>query len=280
MGDGHAPRRRALLAASAPFSPWRSVSPGRAGERKRRSRRSLCSRSPSSRSSSSWNPAKFELRSSRMKLVSINVGLPREVQWHGKTVLTSIFKAPVAGLVKVGRLNLEGDRQSDLEVHGGADKAAYVYPAEHYAFWRAELPGVDLPWGSFGENFTTEGLIEDSVQIGDRLRVGSAEFVVTQTRMPCFKLGIRFGRPDMVKRFLRSGRTGFYLAVAREGEVTAGDAVMSITEYEPAISVAEIVGLYAADAANQELLRMASEHSALPEGWREYFRKRLWEPDA
>jgi len=215
-----------------------------------------------------------------MRIVSINVGLPREVQWRGKTVLTSIFKAPVAGPVQVKRLNVEGDRQSDLEVHGGADKAVYVYPAEHYAFWRAELPGVDLPGGAFGENFTTEGLIEDSVHIGDRLRVGSAEFVVTQPRMPCFKLGIRFGRPDMVKRFLRSGRTGFYLAVAREGEVTAGDAVMSITKHEPAISVAEIVGLYAADAANQELLRKASEHSALPEGWREYFRKRLWEPDA
>jgi MOSC domain-containing protein YiiM len=215
-----------------------------------------------------------------MRIVSINVGLPREVQWHGKTVLTSIFKAPVAGPVRVKRLNVEGDQQSDLEVHGGTDKAVYVYPAEHYAFWRAELPGMDLPWGAFGENFTTEGLIEDSVHIGDQLRVGSAEFVVTQPRMPCFKLGIRFGRPDMVKRFLRSGRTGFYLAVAREGEVTAGDAVMSITEYEPAISVAQIVGLYAADAANQELLRKASDLSALPEGWREYFRKRLWEPDA
>jgi MOSC domain-containing protein YiiM len=215
-----------------------------------------------------------------MRIVSINVGLPREVQWHGKTVLTSIFKAPAAGPVRVKRLNVEGDQQSDLEVHGGTDKAVYVYPAEHYAFWRAELPGMDLPWGAFGENFTTEGLIEDSVHIGDQLRVGSAEFVVTQPRMPCFKLGIRFGRPDMVKRFLRSGRTGFYLAVAREGEVTAGDAVMSITEYEPAISVAQIVGLYAADAANQELLRKASDLSALPEGWREYFRKRLWEPDA
>ncbi|HKB62363.1 MAG TPA: MOSC domain-containing protein [Burkholderiales bacterium] len=215
-----------------------------------------------------------------MKLVSINVGLPREVQWHGKTVLTSIFKAPVAGLVKVGRLNLEGDRQSDLNVHGGADKAVYVYPAEHYAFWRAELPGADLPWGAFGENLTTEGLMEDGVHIGDRFRIGSAELAVTQPRMPCFKLGIRFGRPDMVKRFLRSGRTGFYLAVTREGEVAAGDAVAPIALHELAISVAEIVGLYSADAANQDLLRKASELSALPEGWRDYFRKRLWEPDA
>jgi MOSC domain-containing protein YiiM len=215
-----------------------------------------------------------------MKVVSINVGLPREVEWRGKTVRTSIFKEPVTGRVRVERLNVEGDRQSDLTVHGGVDKAVYAYPAEHYAFWREELPGVDLPWGAFGENFTTEGLIEDSVGIGDHLRVGSAEFVVTQPRMPCFKLGIRFGRPDMVKRFLRSGRTGFYLAVAREGEVTAGDVVTLIARDDLAISVAAIVGLYTADAVNQDLLRRASELSALPEDWRHYFRKRLWEPDA
>jgi MOSC domain-containing protein YiiM len=215
-----------------------------------------------------------------MKVVSINVGLPREVEWRGKIVRTSIFKEPVAGRVRVERLNVEGDRQSDLTVHGGADKAVYAYPAEHYPFWREELPGMDLPWGAFGENFTTEGLIEDGVHIGDQLTAGSAQFVVTQPRMPCFKLGIRFGRTDMVKRFLRSGRTGFYLAVAREGDVTAGDAVTLIARHDPAVTVAEIVGLYAADAVNQELLRRASELSALPEGWRDYFRKRLWEPDA
>ena len=215
-----------------------------------------------------------------MKLVSINVGLPREVEWREETVRTSIFKEPVAGRVRVGRTNIEGDRQSDLTVHGGADKAVYAYPAEHYAFWRKELPDMDLPWGAFGENFTTEGLIEDSVRIGDQLRIGSAEFVATQPRMPCFKLGIRFGRPDMVKRFLRSGRTGFYLAVAREGEVTAGDTVTLIARGDLAITVAAIVGLYTADAVNQDLLRQASELSALPESWRNYFRKRLWAPDA
>ncbi len=214
-----------------------------------------------------------------MKVVSINAGLPREVEWRGKTVRTSIFKQPVAGRVRVERLNVEGDRQSDLAVHGGADKAVYAYPAEHYAFWRGELPGMDLPWGMFGENFTTEGLMEDAVRIGDRLRVGSAELVVTQPRMPCFKLGIRFSRPDMVKRFLRSGRTGFYFAVAREGEVAAGDAVTWVARHDLAITVAEIVGLYTADAANQDLLRRASELSALPDGWRDYFRKRLWQPD-
>jgi len=215
-----------------------------------------------------------------MKVVSINAGLPREVEWRGKTVRTSIIKEPMAGPVRVERLNVEGDRQSDLTVHGGAGKAVYAYPAEHYAFWRQDLPGVDLPWGAFGENFTTEGLIEESVHIGDQLKVGSAEFVVTQPRMPCFKLGIRFGRPEMVKRFLRSGRTGFYLAVAREGEVTAGDTITLTDRSDVAITVADIVRLYTADSLNKDLLRQASELPALPEGWRDYFRKRLWEPDA
>ena len=215
-----------------------------------------------------------------MRIVSINVGLPREIQWGGKTVWTSIFKVPVTGPVRVERLNVDGDQQSDLTVHGGVDKAVYVYPAEHYKFWREQLPGVDLPWGVFGENFTTEGLLEDTVQIGDKLQAGSAEFVVTQPRMPCFKLGVRFDLPDMVKRFLHSGRTGFYLAVAREGEVAASDVVTLVARNDHAITVADIVGLYTADATNQDLLRRVAELPALPEGWREYFRKRLWEPDA
>jgi MOSC domain-containing protein YiiM len=215
-----------------------------------------------------------------MKLLSISVGLPRDVEWRGKTVRTSIFKSPVPGSVRVGRLNVEGDQQSDLTVHGGADKAVYAYPSEHYAFWREELPGTDLPWGVFGENFTTEGLLEGSLRIGDRLRAGTAEFVVTQPRMPCFKLGIRFGRPDMVRRFHDSRRNGFYLAVLQEGEVSAGDSFELIARDEHGVTVADIVALYAADAANQDLLRRVSELPALPEGWREYFRKRLWEPDA
>jgi MOSC domain-containing protein YiiM len=177
------------------------------------------------------------------------------------------------------KLNLEGDRQADLSVHGGADKAVYAYPSEHYAYWRKELPGMDFPWGAFGENLTTEGLLEETVHVGDRLRAGSVEFVVTQPRMPCFKLGIRFDRRDMVKRFLRSGRTGFYLAVLREGDVAAGDAVGLVAEGEYQITVADVVALYATDAANQDLLRRASKLSALPESWRQYFRERLWEPD-
>jgi MOSC domain-containing protein YiiM len=215
-----------------------------------------------------------------VKLLSVNVGLPREVEWRGKIVRTSIFKAPVSGRVRVERLNVQGDRQSDLSVHGGADKAVYAYPSEHYAFWRKEMPDMDFPWGAFGENLTTEGLLEDKVHIGDRFRAGSAEFTVTQPRMPCFKLAIRFNRTDMVKRFLRSGRTGFYLAVIQEGDIGAGDSLDLVAEDNGQVTVADVVGLYAADAGNQDLLRRASELSSLPESWREYFRERLWKPDA
>jgi MOSC domain-containing protein YiiM len=214
-----------------------------------------------------------------MRVIAVSVGLPREVTWRGRTVETSIFKNPVSGAVRVGLLNLDGDRQSDLTVHGGAEKAVYVYPSEHYQFWRDELPGVELPWGSFGENLTTEGLDEERVHIGDRLLFGSASFVVTQPRMPCYKLALRFDRLDMVKRFLQSGRTGFYLSVSQEGELAAGDAV-TLQPGDTSVSVSDIVSLYAADASNQELLRRASQLPALPEGWRDYFRDRLWEPDS
>jgi len=169
------------------------------------------------------------------------VGGPRDVEWEGKTIHTSIFKAPVDGRRRVTKLNVEGDEQSDLSVHGGIDMAVYAYPSEHYAYWRAELPGVDLPWGAFGENLSTEGLLEESVRTGDRFRIGSAEFAVTKPRMPCFKLALRFNRPDMVKRFLRSGRTGFYLAVLKEGEVGAGDAIQALAGGEPGITIAEAV---------------------------------------
>jgi MOSC domain-containing protein YiiM len=215
-----------------------------------------------------------------MKLLSVNVGLPREIEWKGRMVRTSIFKEPVSGRVKVTKLNVNGDQQSDLAVHGGIDKAVYVYPSEHYVFWRKELPGTELPLGIFGENFTTEGSLDDqTVFIGDRFRVGSAEFVVTQPRMPCFKLGIRFGQPDIIKRFLHSGRNGFYFAVVQEGEVGAGDAIELLARDQNGITVAEIVNLYSADAGNQDLLRRVSELSALPESWRDYFRKRLWNPE-
>src|SRR5882724_2696664 len=214
-----------------------------------------------------------------MNLLSINVGLPREIEWKGKIVRTSIFKSPVSGRIRVAQLNLEGDQQSDLSVHGGIDKAVYAYPSEHYVFWRQELPGIDLPWGAFGENFTTAGLLEQTVHIGDRFRVGSAEFVVTQPRMPCFKLGIRFDRRDIVKQFLQRGRSGFYFSVLKEGEVTAGNSIELLKADEGGVTVADVVSLYGRDAANQELLRRVSDLSSLPESWRDYFRKRLWNPD-
>ena len=215
-----------------------------------------------------------------MRVVSLSVGLPREVEWQRRTVRTSIFKAPVDRRLRVTTLNFEGDEQSDLSVHGGADKAVYAYPSEHYEFWRRELPHSDLPWGVFGENLTTEGLLEADIWIGDRFRVGSAEFVATQPRMPCYKLGIRFGRPDIVKRFLQAGRTGFYFAVTLEGEVGAGDPIELIARADEGLTVADVVNLYTVDAENQELLRRATRSSRLPEGWRDYFRKRLWDPDA
>ena len=210
-----------------------------------------------------------------MKIVSINVGVPRDVEWRGKTERTSIFKAPVPGRVRVAAQNISGDRQSDLSVHGGIDKAVYAYPSEHYALWRKELPDMEFPWGAFGENLTTEGLLEDKVHIGDRFRAGSVEFVVTQPRIPCFKLGIRFNRPEMVKRFLRSGRSGFYLAVIREGDIASGDSIELVANDDHQVSVADVNGLYTDDAADRDLLRRASVLPALPESWREHFRERL-----
>ena len=213
-----------------------------------------------------------------MKLLSVNVGSPRELEWRGKLVRTSIFKSPVTGRVRVTRLNLEGDQQSDLAVHGGVDKAVYAYPSEHYPFWRKELPSLQLAWGAFGENLTIEGLLEDAIKIGDRLRIGSTQFVVTQPRMPCFKLGIRLGVPDMVNRFLRSGRSGFYLAVLEEGEVAAGDAIELLTQNgqaDPAVTVADVVSLYSGKTTNRDLLRRVSELRALPLSLRDQFRSRL-----
>jgi MOSC domain-containing protein YiiM len=150
-----------------------------------------------------------------LNLVSLNTGLPRDVTWHGQLVTTGIYKQPVEGRVALRKLNLDGDRQADLTVHGGEYKAVYCYPIEHYDYWKRELPGRNLPMAVFGENFTTDGLQEDAIHLGDQLAVGSAETVVTQPRLPCYKLGIRFQSDDMVKRFLASRRTGFYLAVRR-----------------------------------------------------------------
>ncbi len=210
-----------------------------------------------------------------MKILSVNVGLPREVSWQGKLVTTGIFKEPVNAPVMLRTLNLDGDQQADLTVHGGVDKAVYAYPSEHYHYWRAELPGVDLAWGMFGENFTTEGLLEEAVYIGDRFRVEETEVMVTEPRMPCYKLGIKFGRADIIKRFLASRRTGFYFAVVREGMVGTGDAIKFIGREQQEISVADVTRLYAFEKHDVKSLRRAIEVEALPQSWKGYFQHQL-----
>jgi MOSC domain-containing protein YiiM len=213
-----------------------------------------------------------------MRIVSLNVGLPRDVTWHGRVVTTGIYKDPVKGRVALRTLNLDGDGQADLTVHGGEYKAVYCYPVGHYDYWKKELPGEDLPMGMFGENFTTDGLLEVSVNLGDRFSVGSAEVVVTQPRLPCYKLGVRFQSDDMVRRFLASGRTGFYLAVTREGEVTTGDEIKVISRDDHAVPVSEITRLYIAkryDDNDVKSVRRALRVAALPESWKDYFRERL-----
>jgi MOSC domain-containing protein YiiM len=213
-----------------------------------------------------------------MKLLSVNTGLPREVVWHGVTVSTGIFKEPVRGRVRLRTLNLDGDRQADLTVHGGEHKAVYCYPVAHYEYWRRELPNRDLPLGVFGENFTADVLLEDEVHIGDRFSNGSAEIVVSQPRLPCYKLGIRFASDDMVKRFLASGRTGFYFSVYREGEVGAGDEMARIAHDPEGVPVSEITRLYVAkrfSADDVRWVQRALMAEALPESWKGYFRERL-----
>ena len=214
----------------------------------------------------------------KMKIISLNTGLPREMMYHGMRVTTGIYKEPVAGRVALRKLNLDGDRQADLTVHGGEFKAVYCYPVAHYDYWKQELPGRELPTAIFGENFTTEGFTEDSAHLGDRFAVGSAEVVVTQPRLPCYKLNVRFDSGEMVKRFLASGRTGFYLAVTREGEVGAGDEFKVIAREANAVPVSEITRLYIAkrwDEDDVASLRRALRVEVLPESWKEYFRERL-----
>ncbi len=210
-----------------------------------------------------------------MKVISVNVGLPRTVQWKGKAVSTGIFKAPVSGRIRLRTLNLDGDRQADLSVHGGRDKAIYAYPAEHYAYWHRELPDMTLPWGMFGENLTTEGLYEDALKIGDRFLIGSTEVMVTQPRLPCFKLGLKFGRDDIVKRLLASGRTGFYFKVIAEGELAAGDPIIVAQRAVDSVPVSEVTRLYARDKDDLDGLRRIVGVAVLPADWRDYFNEQI-----
>jgi MOSC domain-containing protein YiiM len=209
-----------------------------------------------------------------MKLISVCVGLPRQVNWKGKPVMTGIFKQPVNERVMMRSLNLDGDRQADLTVHGGVEKAVYAYPMEHYAYWRQELPDEELPWGAFGENLTIEGLSETSVNIGDRFRIGTAELLVTQPRFPCFKLNLKFGRDDMVKRFLNSRLSGIYFSVVREGDVGVGDAIELVSRDENNITVADIVQIYVREA-NEDLVRRAIQVTALAESLKVDFQEQL-----
>jgi MOSC domain-containing protein YiiM len=213
-----------------------------------------------------------------MKLISVNCGLPKEVLWHGQIVTTSIYKEPVQGRVALRTLNLDGDRQSDLTVHGGKDKAVYCYQLSHYAYWKAEMRDRPLPPGAFGENFTIDGPGEDSIHIGDRFAIGSAEVVVTQPRLPCYKLGIRFESDGMIRRFLESGRTGFYLAVIREGEVGAGDEIRTLSLDPHSVPVSDVTRLYVAkkyDAKDAAMVRRALDVDALTDSWKEYFLEKL-----
>ncbi len=212
-----------------------------------------------------------------MNLISVNCGIPRQVVWHGMNVTTAIFKEPVEGRVALRKLNLDGDRQADLKVHGGAEKAVYCYPVEHYGYWKAEL-GRELPLGMFGENFTIDGLLEDDIHIGDRFSIGSAEVVVTQPRLPCYKLGVRFESDEMVKRFLAARRTGFYLAVMREGEVGTGDEIKMLDRVSNTVPLPWILRLYIAKEYNDDdiaSVQQALKVPALPENWKQYFRDRL-----
>ncbi len=200
--------------------------------------------------------------------------------YKGTTISTGIFKQPVSGLVTLHTLNLDGDRQADLSVHGGIYKAVYGYPAEHYEYWRHELPKEKLPPGAFGENFTTEGLSEDDLHIGDRIQVGSSTLMVRQPRMPCYKLAAKFQRDDMIERFLHSRRSGFYFSVEQEGEVEKGNPIELISRNRSGITIAEMNRLIAHDRYNRELLQKAIATAELPESWREYFLPRLNGPSA
>jgi MOSC domain-containing protein YiiM len=206
------------------------------------------------------------------KLISVQVGMPRLVPLNGEQVATGIFKSPVQHRVRMNRLNLEGDKQADLTAHGGPDKAVYAYPSEHYSFWKSELPGMDLPWGAFGENLTVEGLLEADVCLGDRFQIGTAEVVVTQPRLPCFKLNLKFQRDDMSKRFLASRRVGFYLRVLREGEIGAGDEIVRVQQDENRVSIADVMRVYLGDpGAAEEIIPRALRVEYFSAAWREEF---------
>ncbi len=179
------------------------------------------------------------------KILTVCVSLPKIVDFNGRQVATGIFKTPVQGKLQLSKLNLDGDEQADLTVHGGPDKALYAYASEHYPWWRQEMPDVEFPNGKFGENLTTEGLLENEVCIGDEFRAGTAVIRVSQPRLPCYKLGIRFGRVDVIKKFTKSARSGIYFAVVQEGMLGAGDEITHLRSDEHGIKVEAVARLFA-----------------------------------
>ena len=209
------------------------------------------------------------------KILSINVSLPEEIDFEGQKVTTGIFKKPIEGRIMLRTLNLDGDKQADLTVHGGPDKAVYAYPIEHYEFWRKVYPDMEMPNGMFGENFTIEGLMESEVSVGDAFEIGSSKVIATQPRMPCYKLGVKFGRMDVLKKFLASGRSGIYFKVLEEGEVGAGDSIVQIKNDTNRVGISDIVRLYASDREDIKTMRRAVKVEALPEGWKHYFYEQI-----
>ncbi len=214
-----------------------------------------------------------------MKLLSVNVSLPKTYEYGGKSVTTGIYKEPVAGRVMVRRLNLEGDGQADLTVHGGIDKAVYAYDTDSYGYWQRELGWDDLPFGYFGENLTVDGLPDDRVHIGDIFQVGGALLEVSQPRVPCFKLELKMEKPGFSRRFLASGRLGFYLRVLEEGDVGAGDVIERVKTNPGQVSVREIARLLYFDRDNLDKIRQVLRLRALAQAWRNPFEKLLGKPE-
>lgn len=209
------------------------------------------------------------------KILSVNVSIPKEIEFEGQKVTTGIFKEPVEGRIMLRTLNLDGDKQADLTVHGGPDKAVYAYPIEHYQFWRKVYPNTEMPNGMFGENFTIEGLMESEVSVGDSFEIGSSKVIATQPRMPCYKLGVKFGRMDVLKKFLASGRSGIYFKVLKEGEVGTGDPIIKIKKDTNRVAISDIVRMYASDKEDINMMQRAVKVEALPEGWRDYFLEQI-----
>ena len=210
-----------------------------------------------------------------MRVISVNVGLPIKINFGKEIVTTAIFKNPIKHRIKLYKLNLEGDKQADLTVHGGIDKAVYSYPSEHYKFWKKEIKDFEYSWGTFGENLTTEGVVEDLVNIGDQFRIGSAKVVATQPRMPCYKLAVRFGRMDIIRRFMASERSGIYFKVVQEGEIGVEDKIELIKSDENKVTIRDIVRLQTNGGRDTEMMNRAIKVKDLPDGWRNYLMEKL-----